>query len=112
MLPYLTMNPFGFPILSTVIFLPLVGVLFLLFLKDDGKIKMTAFVAGILTLVVSLVLFFNFDSRTPLFQFGERISWIPAYNIGYVLGVDGISIMLIVLTAMISSAPGRRSRSG
>jgi NADH-quinone oxidoreductase subunit M len=102
MLPYLTMNPFGFPILSTVIFLPLVGVLFLLFLKDDGKIKMTAFVVGILTLVVSLVLFFNFDSRTPLFQFGERISWIPAYNIGYVLGVDGISIMLIVLTAMIS----------
>ncbi len=102
MLPYLTMNPFGFPILSTVIFLPLVGVLFLLFLRDDVKIKMTAFVAGILTLAVSLVLFFNFNPKTALFQFGERIPWIPAYNIGYVLGVDGISIMLIVLTALIS----------
>ncbi len=63
MMPYLTMNPFGFPILSTVIFLPLVGVLVLLFLRDDEKIKMTALVAGILTLAVSLVLFFNFRSE-------------------------------------------------
>ena len=102
MSPYLTTNPFGFPILSTVIFLPLVGVFFILFLKDGNKIKITAFVAGLLTLGVSLMLFFNFDAGTPLFQFGERLAWIPAYNINYVLGVDGISIMLIVLTAMIS----------
>jgi NADH-quinone oxidoreductase subunit M len=99
---YLIMNPFGFPILSTVIFLPLVGVLFILFLRDETKIKITAFVAGMLTLLVSLALFFNFDIRTPLFQFGERLTWIPSYNIGYVLGVDGISIMLIILTALIS----------
>jgi NADH-quinone oxidoreductase subunit M len=102
MSPYLTMNPFGFPILSTVIFMPLVGVFFILLLKDDSKIKTTAFVAGLLTLLVSLLLFFSFDARTPLFQFGERLAWIPVYNINYVLGVDGISIMLIVLTAMIS----------
>ncbi len=102
MSPYLTMNPFGFPILSTVIFLPLAGVFFILFLKDDNKVKITAFVAGLLTLLVSLMLFFNFDARTPQFQFGERLSWIPAYNINYVLGVDGISLMLIVLTALIS----------
>ena len=102
MSPYLTMNPFGFPILSTVIFLPLVGVFFILLLKDDSKIKITAFVAGLLTLLVSLMLFFNFDAATPLFQFGERLAWIPVYNINYVLGVDGISIMLIVLTALIS----------
>jgi len=102
MLPYLTMNPFGFPILSTVIFLPLAGVFFILLLKDDSKIKITAFVAGLLTLLVSLMLFFSFDAATPLFQFGERLAWIPAYNINYVLGVDGISIMLIVLTALIS----------
>ena len=102
MSPYLTMNPFEFPILSTVIFLPLVGVFFILFLKDAGKIKTAAFVAGLLTLAASLILFFNFDAGTPLFQFGERLAWIPVYNINYVLGVDGISIMLIVLTAMIS----------
>jgi NADH-quinone oxidoreductase subunit M len=102
MLPYLTMNPFGFPILSTVIFLPLVGVFFILLLKDDNKVKTTAFVAGLLTLLVSLILFFSFDAGTPRFQFGERLAWIPVYNINYVLGVDGISIMLIVLTALIS----------
>jgi NADH-quinone oxidoreductase subunit M len=96
------MNPFGFPILSTVIFLPLLGVFFILFLKDDSKIKITAFVAGLLTLAISLILIFSFDVGTPRFQFAERLAWIPAYNINYVLGVDGISIMLIVLTAMIS----------
>lgn len=99
---YLTMNPFGFPILSTVTFLPLVGVLVLFFLKDDLKIKLTALVASLLTLAVSLVLFFNFDQKTPVFQFAEKLPWIPAYNINYVLGVDGISIMLIVLTALIA----------
>ncbi|MBU2227786.1 MAG: NADH-quinone oxidoreductase subunit M [Proteobacteria bacterium] len=102
MSPYLTMNPLGFPILSTVIFLPLAGVLLILFLRDENRIRIAALAAGILTLLVSLVLFFSFDSGTPIFQFGERLRWIPAYHIEYVLGVDGISIMLIVLTAMIS----------
>ncbi|MBU2055211.1 MAG: NADH-quinone oxidoreductase subunit M, partial [Proteobacteria bacterium] len=96
------MNPLGFPILSTVIFLPLAGVLLILFLRDENRIRIAALAAGILTLLVSLVLFFSFDSGTPIFQFGERLRWIPAYHIEYVLGVDGISIMLIVLTAMIS----------
>jgi len=102
MSPYLAMNHLGFPILSTVIFLPLAGAFYILFLRNENNIKISAFISGILTLLVSLALFFNFDSGTPLFQFGERLLWIPAYNIGYVLGVDGISIMLIVLTAMIS----------
>jgi len=100
--PYLTMNPLGFPILSAVIFLPLAGALLILLLRDENRIRITALATGILTLVVSLVLFFSFDPGTPLFQFGERLSWIPAYNIEYVLGVDGISIMLIVLTALIA----------
>jgi len=96
------MNPLGFPILSAVIFLPLAGALLILLLRDENRIRITALATGILTLVVSLVLFFSFDPGTPLFQFGERLSWIPAYNIEYVLGVDGISIMLIVLTALIA----------
>ncbi|MHB8908887.1 MAG: complex I subunit 4 family protein [Syntrophales bacterium] len=99
---YLIMNPLGFPILSTVTFLPLVGVLLILLMSDENRIKITAFVAAMATLIVSLLLFFNFDARTPLFQFGERLAWIPTYNISYVLGVDGISIMLIVLTALIA----------
>ncbi len=99
---YLIMNPFGFPILSTVTFLPLLGALVILFLSDARKIRVAAFVAASLTLVMALVLFSHFDIRTPKFQFGEVLPWIPAYNIGYVLGVDGITIMLIVLTALIA----------
>jgi NADH-quinone oxidoreductase subunit M len=102
MSPYLIMNPLGYPILSTVIFLPLAGVLGILFLRDEMKIKVAAFIATAITLVVALVLFFNFDSRTPQFQFGESLPWIPAYNINYVLGVDGITVMLIALTALIA----------
>ena len=102
MSPYLIINPLGFPILSTVIFLPLAGALIILFLKSDSAIRVAALTATLATLLVSLALFFNFDPRTPQFQFGEILPWIPSYNIGYVVGVDGIAIMLIVLMAIIA----------
>ncbi len=102
MLPYLTMNPFGFPILSTTIFLPLLGVLFILFMGSDRIIKITAMITALATLAVSVFLFASFDSTTPVFQFGERMSWISSFNINYMLGIDGISIMLIMLTTIIS----------
>ncbi|MCK9363852.1 MAG: NADH-quinone oxidoreductase subunit M [Syntrophales bacterium] len=102
MLPYLTMNPFGFPVLSTTIFLPLVGVLFILFMRSDRMIKVASFITTLLTLAVSVFLFANFDIKTPIFQFGENISWIAAYKINYTLGIDGISIMLVLLTTIIS----------
>ena len=99
---YLTMNPFGFPILTTTIFLPLVGALFILFMKDDKTVRNTAFIASVVTLAVSVLVFANFDYTTPIFQFGEMLSWIPAYNINYMLGIDGISVMLVMLTTIIS----------
>ncbi len=102
MLPYLTMNPFGFPALSTTIFLPLLGVLFILFMSSDRMIKITSLITALLTLAASAFLFANFDIKTPIFQFGENISWIAAYNINYTLGIDGISIMLVMLTTIIS----------
>jgi NADH-quinone oxidoreductase subunit M len=96
------MNPFGFPILSTTIFLPLLGVLFILFMGSDRIIKITAMITALATLAVSVFLFASFDSTTPVFQFGERMSWISSFNINYMLGIDGISIMLIMLTTIIS----------
>ncbi len=101
---YLIMNPLDFPILSTTIFLPLAGVALILFLRGDGAIKVTAFIASMVTLVLSLVLYAHFDPKTPLFQFGESIPWIPMYHINYTLGIDGITILLIVLTALIAPA--------
>ncbi|HLA04555.1 MAG TPA: hypothetical protein VJZ16_01100, partial [Syntrophales bacterium] len=102
MSPYLIINPLGFPILSTVIFLPLAGALIILFLKSDSAIRVAALTATLATLLVSLALFFNFNPSTPQFQFGEILPWIPSYNIVYVLGVDGITVMVIVLTAIIA----------
>ena len=99
---YLLMNSLGFPILSTVIFLPLLGVFVILLLKDAVPIKLAALTTALATLLFALILFFNYNAGTPKFQFGEALSWIPAYNIGYVLGVDGISILLIGLTALIA----------
>lgn len=101
---YLIMNPLDFPILSTIIFLPLLGIALILFMRGDGAIKVTALMTSIATLFFSLVLYAHFDPQTPLFQFGESLSWIPRYQIHYTLGIDGITILLIVLTALITPA--------
>ncbi len=102
MSPYLTMNHLGFPILSAVTFLPLAGAMVILLLRQERTIKIAALAATLLTFLVALVLLANYNPATPLFQFGEALPWIPAYNINYVLGVDGITVMLVLLTALIA----------
>lgn len=99
---YLIMNTLNFPILSTVIFVPLAGALLLLFMKTDRAVKVTAFVAGLINFPLSLLLYFYFDKNTALFQFGEHLQWIPFYNINYTLGIDGITIFLILLTTLLT----------
>ncbi len=99
---YLTMNPLDFPILSMVIFLPLAGVALILAMKKEGAIKVTALIASIVTLGLSIVLCGYFDPKTTLFQFGESRPWIPMYGITYTLGIDGLTVLLIVLTAVIA----------
>ena len=99
---FLLMNPLSFPILSTTVFLPLVGGIIIMFLKRDRDIKVTALTVGIITFLVSLALFSNFKSDTKLFQFGEYLPWIPSYKINYILGIDGITIFLILLTTILT----------
>jgi len=99
---YLLMNPLKFPILSTTIFLPLLGAILLLLMRNEKAIKVTALTTGIINLLVSLLLYFNFNPDTYLFQFGEFIPWIPAYSINYILGIDGITIFLVILTALLA----------
>ncbi len=101
---YLIMNPLDFPILSTIIFLPLAGVALILFMRGELAIKMTALITSVATLLLSVVLYAHFDPRTPRFQFGEFLPWIQMYNINYTLGIDGITVLLIVLTALITPA--------
>ncbi len=99
---YLIMNPLGFPLLSATIFLPVLGVLAILFLKSDRLIKLAALGVSSVTFLVSLLIYLHFDPTTHLFQFGERLPWIPKYEIYYLLGVDGISVFLIPLTTLIA----------
>lgn len=96
------MNPLNFPILTTTIFLPLLGAVLILLMGNEKAIKVTALIAGIVTFVISLVLYANFKPDTYRFQFGEHMAWIPAYNINYTLGIDGITIFLILLTTILT----------
>jgi NADH-quinone oxidoreductase subunit M len=99
---YLIMNNLGFPILSTAIFTPLAGAIVLLFLRNNVAVKAVALATGLLNFIIGLVLYFNFNPATYRFQFGEAIPWIPAYNINYLLGIDGLAVLLIVLTTLFA----------
>lgn len=91
----------GFPILSVLIFFPLVGALLLLFIKNAELCRIIALVTTSIVGLLSLRLLFGFDTTTAKFQFVEHAAWIEAFNINYTLGVDGISILLILLTTFI-----------
>src|SRR5210317_1414477 len=98
---FLIMNTLGYPILSLLVFLPLVGVIPLLILKNDEVAKYVTMAVTTLIAIVSLPLYFKFDKTTALYQFGEHHAWIPMWDINYTLGIDGISLLLILLTTMI-----------
>jgi NADH-quinone oxidoreductase subunit M len=98
----------GLPLLSTAIWLPIAGALLLLLVGNrdgarDGFIRTTALVVSVLTFLVTLGLWASWDpASTAEFQFVERVPWIPAFGIEYSLGIDGISLMLIVLTGFLT----------
>jgi NADH-quinone oxidoreductase subunit M len=91
----------GFPILSVLIFLPLAGALVLLFVKNESLCRYLALAATSVVGLLSLRLVTGFDRTTDKFQFVEHQSWIETFNINYTIGVDGISILLILLTTII-----------
>jgi NADH-quinone oxidoreductase subunit M len=96
------MNQPGYPILSTVIFLPIIGALLILLNRRSWELltKWIALGTGIATFLLSIPLFTNFDRTTHLMQFAEKIAWIPDWNINYFLGVDGISVLFILLSTL------------
>ena len=95
------------PILSVLIFLPLVGALFILSVRGEQEIaaanaRAVALWASLITFAISLLLWTQFDRTTAQFQFIERHEWISSFGIFYSLGVDGISLLFIVLTAFLT----------
>ena len=90
-------------ILSWLIWLPIIGMVAIAFIPRDKEdvIKITAAVATGLQLLLTLVLWQNFDAGNGGMQFMERAEWIPSFNITYILGVDGLSLPMAILTALL-----------
>src|SRR3989449_9435369 len=95
-----------FPILTSLIALPIAGALVLLFVRDDERsaplARNIALVVSVLVFAETLLLWSRFDAASGEFQFIERHAWIPAFGISYFVGVDGISLWLLVLTGFLT----------
>jgi len=92
------------PILTILTFLPLAGALVLLFVprQQEALIRYFTLVLTLAVFLLSLPLFTAFDGANSGFQFEENRSWIPSAGIGYHLGVDGISLLMVMLTAFLT----------
>ena len=102
-----------FPILSTLVALPVVGAILLLFVpagdpagnpgnKNERVSQMIALVISLLVFGETLLLWSRFVSGSAEFQFVERYAWIPSFGITYAVGIDGISLLLVVLTGFLT----------
>ena len=93
------------PILSILIFIPVVGIFFMLLIRNNDdqssqNLKHTALWIASLNFIISLSLLFSFDLNNPDFQFVEKYAWIES-GISYHLGIDGVSILFVILTTML-----------
>ena len=96
----------NFPILSAIIFIPLIGALFILVIKGEQKIveknsKYVAIFSSLVNFFLSIFLWYSFDTSTSDFQFVEKKNWMEGF-INFQLGIDGISILFILLTTFIA----------
>ena len=97
----------GWPILSLITFLPLVGAFFCLIVNGpkeavERNCRSIALVTTLLTFVISLVLWARFDPTKAGFQFEEKAAWVPALGIGYHVGIDGISLFFVLLSTLLT----------
>ncbi len=97
----------NWPILSLTTFLPLFGAFLILVLARGTEeevaqnARYTALFATIFTFVLSLFIWFNFNRDAATFQFVEQVDWFPGLNISYHMGVDGISMMFVLLSTLL-----------
>jgi NADH-quinone oxidoreductase subunit M len=94
-------------LLTILVFFPLVGVVAILLAgrakeKSDELIKWIALVTSGITLIISVVVLASYNSAVSGLQLVDRFAWIPSWGIQYYLGVDGLSILMVLLTAFIS----------
>jgi NADH-quinone oxidoreductase subunit M len=97
------MNDLGFPILTAITFLPSLGALYVLAIpsRQERGIKLAALGSSLLTLALSLGLLVYFRWNVAGLQFVNQMAWVPGLGIQYFLGLDGISLWLVLLTTLI-----------
>jgi NADH-quinone oxidoreductase subunit M len=101
------MNAAGFPLLSLLTFLPLAGAAVILSVRGDeetvaSNARWAALWTSLIVFALSLILWFRFDHGTADFQFVERVAWLPEFGVSYHMGVDGISVLFVMLSAALT----------
>jgi NADH-quinone oxidoreductase subunit M len=92
-----------FPILSVIVFTPLVAALIIFLMNGERKneIRVTALAASVFALVLSIWVYFSYDQAAAGYQFIEKVDWLPVLGISYHVGVDGMSTPLVLLTGLV-----------
>ena len=101
------MNAAGFPVLSLITFLPLVGALVIMSVRGEEAVvasnaRWAALWTSLIVFGLSLVLWVDFDPTQSGFQFRETLPWLPAWGISYRMGVDGISVLFVLLSTALT----------
>jgi NADH-quinone oxidoreductase subunit M len=101
------MNAAGFPLLSLLTFLPMAGVVVIMAIRGEAEVvaanaRWTALWTSLIVFALSLILWVRFDPSNPGFQFVEQSAWLPAWGITYKLGVDGISVLFVLLSTLLT----------
>ncbi|ATR20062.1 NADH-quinone oxidoreductase chain M [Roseomonas mucosa] len=101
------MNAAGFPLLSLLTFLPLAGAAVIMSVRGDDAVvasnaRWTALWTSLIVLALSLLLWFRFDTSSAAYQFEEQVRWLPEVGLGYHMGVDGISVLFVLLSTVLT----------
>ncbi len=103
---YLIYNTQAYPVLSALLFIPLLGAFLVMLIpgadkKSGAYVKCTGLCITLLNLILAVPLFAGFDTGTASYQFVEFTTWIPSLKLNYIIGVDGISVLLVLLTILV-----------
>jgi NADH-quinone oxidoreductase subunit M len=101
------MNAAGFPVLSLITWLPLVGVIFIMSVRGTEEVvarnaRFAALWTSLIVFLLSLKLWFGFDTTDPGVQFAEHVAWLPDFHVDYRMGVDGISVLFVLLCTVLT----------
>jgi NADH-quinone oxidoreductase subunit M len=100
-------NAAGFPLLSLITWLPIVGCLVIMTIRGDDAVvarnaRWAALWTSLIVFAISLTLWVEFDPAQPGFQFNESVAWLPDFKVGYKMGVDGISVLFVLLATALT----------